>query len=715
MLSASYVPWLVGLSIGMAILVSYTALTLTARVAHTSGALAAAWLLGGAVAMGCGIWSMHFIGMLAFRLPIALRYDVMATAGSLALAVLTSGFALAIASRAALRLPRLASGAFVMGTGICSMHYLGMAAITVSPSIDYDLRLVAASAAIAIGASFCALWLAFHLRRGSSLIRVFARTCAAIVMGLAISGMHYTGMAAARFSVGSVCGGGVLIDSGWSAGLLAAVVLGLLAVTLVLALLDAQLSRRARQHSRSLDEANAILEFRTTHDPVTGLANRVRAVARIQAAIDEASSAGQRVAVLVIDLGGLRLINDTLGVTCGDQLLTAVAARLTRVGGNVDTVARIGGDEFLMIIAGAAGRADVDAVAREVLATFAKAFTIQAVDLHLNPSIGIAVCPDDGAEVEALLARADEAAFHATRLGGNRFQFFQSGMGRQLERRLDLENELRRALATSQFELNYQPKVDIANGRINSAEALLRWRHPDRGMIGPGEFIAVAEELSLITPIGTWALREACRQARAWQIAGLPFVRVAVNVSAVQFRDPEVVALVRDVLAENELAPDYLELELTESSVMTNAEASAQVLTELSEMGVHISIDDFGTGYSSMSYLRRFPLDKLKIDRSFIVDVAEREDAQSIVRAIAMLAHRLRLKTVAEGVETEAQRAMLELLGVDQYQGYLFCKPVPAVEFEALLRRHSEGQRDFEDEALRTHSRLASYSLPRRA
>jgi len=306
--------------------------------------------------------------------------------------------------------------------------------------------------------------------------------------------------------------------------------------------------------------------------------------------------------------------------------------------------------------------------------------------VHTSASIGISVYPTDGTDSDSLVAHADEAMYFAKRHGRNTFQYFNPGMSVFSRERLDLERDLRRALPMQQFEVHYQPKMDIATGRMNSVEALVRWRHPTRGLVGPTEFIPLAEESGLIFSIGEWVLREACRQARQWQLDGQPFLRVAVNISPIHFRQPKFLDVVRLALSDHDLEPRYLEIELTETTVMDHADTSVQILEDLSRMGVIVSIDDFGTGYSSMSYLRRFPIDKLKIDRSFINELTTSSDAASIVKAIISLAHSLRLKVVAEGVETEEQLQQLRELGCDQFQGFYRSAAVLPGEIEKLVR-----------------------------
>ncbi|MBS0374518.1 MAG: bifunctional diguanylate cyclase/phosphodiesterase [Proteobacteria bacterium] len=686
MLIATYNGWLVGLSIALAMLVSYTALTLVARVSESSGGLVNRWLVGGAVAMGGGIWSMHFVGMLAFHLPIRLRYGLPLTGASLLIAVLTSGFALSIASRDRLRLRQLASGALLMGSGIVAMHYLGMSAITVTPDIEFDPWLVTASVLIAVAASATALWLAFHLRSGHSRRAMLGRIAAAAVMGLAISGMHYVGMAASRFADSSFCISGVAIDRGWGAASLSLITVSLLTLTLLLALVDARVARRLREHVAKLQEADAALEYQRWHDPLTGLANRQSFASRLQAAIRDAEPEPPPFAVVTLDLDRFRLINDSLGHRMGDGLLAVVGERLTHSVPQVETLARGSGDDFMLSLRGFASRAELEFAVHDIVGAFATPFVVNDVELHVSVSVGVAVFPDDGGSAETLLAHAETALYEAKGLGGNRAHFYHTDGARRSEGRLDLENDLRRALQSNQFEVYYQPKLDVATNRIASAEALLRWHHPTRGVVPPNEFIPVAEETGLIVPIGRWVLDEVCSQLRQWQAAGLPPIRVAVNVSAVQLREGRFADEVRQVTERHQVSPAQLEIELTESAVMNNAEYSARVLADIKALGASVAVDDFGTGYSSMNLLRRLPIDCLKIDRSFVAEIAHLDDARSIVQAIISLGRALRLRTVAEGVETKEQRDTLVMLECDELQGYLIQRPVTAARFEALLR-----------------------------
>jgi diguanylate cyclase (GGDEF)-like protein len=462
--------------------------------------------------------------------------------------------------------------------------------------------------------------------------------------------------------------------------------------------------------TEKLEAANLQLRHLATHDALTGLPNRVLLDDRLAQAIAHADRDSQPFAVLMLDLDRFKLINDSFGHRSGDTVLNEVARRLQSLVRSIDTVARVGGDEFVLVVSPSAARSDAEEIGKRANEILSAPFQVEGVDLRVSSSIGIAFYPTDGGSAESVLAHADAAMYCAKERGRNNCQCFSPGMKSVALERVSLESELHQALKLEQFELFYQPKVDTASGDIHSAEALIRWRHPQRGLIQPAEFIPLAEECGLIHEIGAWVLREACRQCAVWQRAGQPPLRVAVNVAAPQFRRGDLLDVVRGALQKSQLDPRFLEIELTESAVMTNPEDSAAVLEQLSRMGVLVSVDDFGTGYSSMSYLRRFPIDKLKIDRSFIAELTTRADDASIVQAIVSLAHGLRLKVVAEGVETLEQLKFLQSVGCDQYQGYHFSEPLPAAEFAELVTRWQKAEdRSSLDDFSRTHSKLAAY------
>lgn len=447
------------------------------------------------------------------------------------------------------------------------------------------------------------------------------------------------------------------------------------------------LERVVEDRTRGLEAANRQLRHLATHDALTGLPNRILLEDRLSQAIAHAARDDHSFAVAVFDLDRFKVVNDSFGHGVGDALLKEVAVRLQGVARSIDTVVRLGGDEFVMIIDNLAQPSDAQAVAQRALAVLHQPLRIGDKDVVSSASIGIALYPQDGTSVEALMAHADAAMYYVKQQGRNDVQFFTPGMDAATLDRGKLESDLQHALARNQFVLHYQPKAEAQDGQLSGAEALIRWQHPERGLVMPATFIPVAEECGLIEAIGNWVIREACRQARAWQDQGLTPTRVAVNLSAFQFRNGTLLATIREALAEHRLDPGYLEVEITESALMSDPEESVSILRKLSDMGVQVSVDDFGTGYSSMSYLQRFPIDKLKIDRTFISDVTSSNDDASIVSAIVSLGHTLKLKVIAEGVETPEQLEFLQMLGCDQYQGFHYSKPMPAEEFADLIRR----------------------------
>lgn len=679
MLAGSYDPALVLISLCVAMLASYTALDLAGRIATTRGWPVLLWIGGGGVAMGIGVWSMHFIGMLAFSLPIPLGYDLTLTLLSLAIAVLSSGFALALVSQDRLPLWQLLCGALAMGAGISCMHYLGMYALLMQPGIAYDPTLFGLSLLIAVLASGAALWIAFRLRHDTPYVRL-ARAGAALVMGVAIVGMHYTGMAAARFPMGSFCGAAPSgLDSDWLALLIIIVTLAVIGIALLTSVLDARLESRTAQLTSSLAQANQELTQLALHDNLTRLPNRILLEDRIEQMIGKVQRNGGYFALMFLDLDGFKPVNDAFGHHVGDLLLKAVAQRLRDSLRSEDTVARIGGDEFV-VLAELAEAEDAVTVAGQQISLLAQPFQVAGQELRIAASIGIVVYPGDGVSQHELLRNADAAMYHAKGNGKNGYSFFEQSMNTNARNHLQLLHDLRAALDRREFILHYQPKF-AASGEPIGAEALLRWQHPQRGLLMPDTFIALAERTGLIIPIGHWVLNEACRQMRLWYLQGHESWRVAVNLSALQFCHAGLVESVAEALERHQLPARCLTLEITETTAMRDADSSLEILGRLSDMGVDLSIDDFGTGYSSLLYLKRLPANELKIDRGFVRDLEQDSDDAAIVSAIVALGQALDLRIVAEGVETSGQQDFLTRLGCDSLQGFLLGKPAPAEQF----------------------------------
>jgi len=431
--------------------------------------------------------------------------------------------------------------------------------------------------------------------------------------------------------------------------------------------------------------ADQRIQYLATHDGLTGLPNRAMFNGLLEQAIKLARRSRQKCAVLFIDLDRFKVINDSLGHAAGDKLLIEVANRLRDCVRESDVVARLGGDEFVVILNDNADRDQITMIARKILSTLMPAVTLAGHECRTTGSIGIAMFPENGSDGHTLTKNADMAMYLAKEEGKNDFRFFSTQIKTQSIERLMLETSMRHALELGQFSLHYQPKLDIATGKISGVEALLRWMHPDLGNLAPMKFIPLAEETGLIIPIGRWVLKAACEQNMAWQRAGLPAISMAVNLSPRQFQDDHLLQDIDEVLKDTGLPPHLLQLEITESMVMQNIDRAVKLLDDIQGRGIRLAIDDFGTGYSSMSMMKRFPIDTIKIDRSFVRDLADNVEDRAIATAIINMGKALGLTVVAEGVETTEQDAFLRDHSCDEIQGYLFSKPVPADEIPLLL------------------------------
>ncbi len=675
MLAGSYNPWLVLASLLVAVLAFYTALNLAGRVSATRRRSARWWLAGGSVATGVGIWSMHFLGMLALNLPIPRGYDPAVTFLSLLIAIASSAIAFWIVCQKELPWSRLIAGASLMGVGGSAMHYVGMSAMKMTPAIQYMPWLLALSVLVAVLASGAALWIAFHLRLHSARV-MSIRAGAATVMGLAIAGMHYTGVAAARFpagSTGAMAGEGISTE--WLAALTIVFALSVLSIALITSVFDLRLESRTSVLAASLADANQELQFLAMHDSLTKLPNRALLEDRLEQEIQNARREYSSFAVMLLDLDGFKQINDAFGHHVGDLLLIEVANRIRAGIRNRDTLARIGGDEFVLLV-NAFEPADVATLADKLITSISEPFDVVGHDLRVSGSVGIAIYGGEADEQYSLLRNADAAMYHAKALGRNAYCFFEESMNDDAHKHLQVTHDLRIGLDSKQLVLHYQPKFDALSGRMVGAEALLRWNHPTRGLVPPDQFIPLAEKTGLIVPIGEWVLDEACRQMSQWQASGRPDWTIAVNLSAVQFNHPGLVQMVRNALERHGLAPHCLTLEITESTAMRNADASMVILQQLHDSGVRISIDDFGTGYSSLLYLKRLPASELKIDRGFVNDLVNNAEDAAIISAIVALGQTLNLKIVAEGVETREQQEFLTRLGCSSLQGFLLGRPM---------------------------------------
>ncbi|SEA96873.1 putative bifunctional diguanylate cyclase/phosphodiesterase [Paraburkholderia sartisoli] len=676
--------WLVALSLIVATLASYTALDLAGRITLLGGTVARhAWLAGGAAAMGVGIWSMHFIGMLAFSLPIPLGYDLRTTGYSLAIAILVSWFALFIVTQGVLRPLRLVAAGILLGFGIAGMHYTGMAAMQMQPGIHYEPVLFGASIAIAIVAATAALWIAHALRDSKQRLVIEKRVVAALVMGLAITGMHYTGVAAAEFPAGAICGAAHGIDSEWLATTVTLFSFAILIVTLMMSRFDA----RTTLLTGSVSRLNGQIVRMAAFDALTDLPNRRALTERIVAAIGTSRRNRTRFAILFMDLDGFKTINDSLGHSVGDEVLKAFAQRLSRCVRGGDMVARLGGDEFVVLLEDLAAPREAEAVAEGVLERMREGAWSDGQPMQVTPSIGISLYPDDGDTVDTLLKNADAAMYEAKRAGRGTYRFFEAGMNEAATRTLKIQNALHEALSSGHFSLHFQPKFRGDSGELAGAEALLRLNHPELGLLAPMEFIPIAERSGQIVYIGHWVVRETCRQIRRWMAEGLPAMRVAINLSPRQLMQPDLVHTVLEIVRAENVECHQIMFEITETVAMQDAPKTIEMIHAFQNHGFEIAIDDFGTGYSSLAYLQRFRVKQLKIDRFFTNGLdADGHEGDAIVSAIIALAHSLEMDVVAEGVETPSQLAKLKTMMCDEIQGFLLGKPLTADAFGTLLQ-----------------------------
>ncbi|MFC7517226.1 EAL domain-containing protein [Herbaspirillum sp. GCM10030257] len=711
--TATYDPWLVLLSVVVAIFASYVALTLARRIAASRTSFAArTWLAGGALAMGAGIWAMHFIGMLAHRWSASITYDGALTAVSFFLAVLISGFALWIPTRTAMSRSGCMIGGALMGLGIATMHYLGMAAMNTGAHLHYDPPLLAASIVIAIGVAISALAITF--RHGREAGSQWHKLISASVMGLAISGMHYTGMLATHISAQSPAATTAASFDNWQLGMvIAGSTFFLLVTALLVAVVDSHLGTKATEYAQQLMSANiklgakaselakanerlqeeiderrrseAHITFLAHHDSLTNLPNRRLFSDHVNHAIRQADRYGKQLAVLLIDLDRFKTINDTKGHDAGDLLLQEIAVRLKHCLREGDIVARLGGDEFVILLEELPSPSVVAHVAQKILSVTRWPFIIQDQEFYVTASIGISLYPQNGADEQGLLKTADMAMYRSKEAGKNRYHFYSEDLNSAVSQKLALETHLRHALERNQIEMHYQPKVDLRTGALSGVEALMRWTHPELGNVAPSVFIPLAEETGLIHSLGKWALEQACVKAVEWRTNGMGSLNVAVNLSVRQFDNDKLHSEIADILQSSGMDPGMLELEITESMFMRNLDAGLATVMRLKSAGVRIAIDDFGTGFSSLSTLKHLPIDTLKVDGAFIHGLPSDAKDQGITRAIINMAKTLKVTVVAEAVETKEQLDFLRLTDCDLVQGYFYSKPVSATQLDALL------------------------------
>ncbi|KXZ20484.1 hypothetical protein AXI59_14815 [Bacillus nakamurai] len=784
---------LVVLSILVACFAAFTSLEISRKVTLKTGIHSKLWLLAGSVIMGFGIWSMHFIGMLAVYMNMNMHYEIIPVLSSIIASILGSFAALYIVSRQILTINRLFAGSVFMGSGISFMHYMGMSAIS-RVMIKYDPFLFTLSILIAIAASFVSLNVFFDLAVKKPTDQLlFYKIISSVCMGAAISGMHYTGMFAASFHEDMrKPGSSVEIHSFHWSIFIALIIFCFQTLLYFSSHFDRKFFQQNERmkdneqrfqslikhnidaifilspegkmlysneagaemiHSFGLDDQNwrehinrqmktyfkqvkkeqqafhidadlttqaGLFHINVTYIPVmvnngldsvyvickdmtkqrkaekeihrmahydslTDLPNRRHAVQRLTEVLNKEHSMENATVVFFLDLNRFKVINDALGHNVGDKLLQLAAERLSSIIPENGFIARLGGDEFIIILTDARSEnGEIDGLAHQIIGQFEKPFIIQEHELITSVSIGIAVSPKDGTEGLELMKKADMAMYACKDRNKSKYKYYSVQIGDMEARKLQLEIELREAIEKKRFVLYYQPQYSSRDQKITGAEALLRIAGADGQLQNPGDFIQVAEETGLIIDIGKWIITEACRQAKEWHEKGYD-LPVAINISAKQFQSEELVPFIEKTLAAYRLPPRLLEAEVTESMTMEDREHSKKVLTALTELGISVSIDDFGTGHSSLSYLKDFPIHRLKIDKSFIDDIQTEPKSAQITGAIIAMGHQLSLLVVAEGVETDMQKKLLDEKGCDFLQGFYFSKPLPPEGIEQLL------------------------------
>ena len=681
MLNISWDPVLIAISYLVAFIASFVALDSAGKIPLSSRKAALFWRIAGGVTLGIGIWSMHFIGMLSMQMPMMMSYDLWLTLASLGVAVVASATALNIAVAGKKLSPfRLIFATAILSAGVVSMHYIGMAALMLDGSIIWESRLVGLSVVIAVVASGTALWLAFRLRdkhKGVFINRILA----AFVMGAAICAMHYTGMSAAQFQemAHTLPGGiGELGLSIW----VSVTTLCLLGVMLIISLIDSH--RRTSRLTDNLHQLNRQLELQARFDALTGLANRHQMDLRMQDCLRSALLSKKPFAVIFLNVDHFKRVNDTWGHSVGDELLITVAQRITARLTREMTLARLGGDAFILLVP----ECDDDrlnALVTALLEDVRRPLSVCGHTLSTTISAGVSLYPQDGETLHELKLKADAALHRVKEEGRNGWAIYRAEMSTAIPAKPGFLQELSQALERDQFELWYQPTWHAGEKTIHGFEALLRWRHPEQGVVLPNLFIPSLEQTGLIIPVGNWAIEAACRQLHFWTEQGFSQWTLSLNLSPIQFEQPDIFQIVSSMLEKYSLSPSRLILEVTESTALKNLDRSIELLNAFNHAEIVVSIDDFGTGYSNLLMLSVLPAKELKIDRSFVTSMLENEKSYKLVETIISIARTMEMNVVAEGIETEEQQAVLTRLGCDYLQGYLFSRPLPAEQVPWLL------------------------------
>ncbi|MCK1789559.1 putative bifunctional diguanylate cyclase/phosphodiesterase [Pseudomonas violetae] len=652
------------------------------------------WRLVGTACLACGIWAMHFIGMLAFQAPVEIHYALPIILVSLMIALLASWLVMFTLSQVQQTLWHYVKAAVCIGLGIAAMHYVGMGAMRSKAAAYFEPMLFTLSVIIAMLAGLAALLIARHLRGGSGLSHQLKKYTASLVLGAGLFGMHFTGIAAFKLVLPA---GSVLTppseNDHLQLGLTVAVMtLLIIGSSISAALADKKLQHKERDLQRvnallsQLDQARMSLQQVAHYDALTNLLNRRGFNQLFAEKLIEKTNEGGMLAVLFLDIDHFKRINDSLGHDAGDELLKVLASHIKgSVRSHEDVVARFGGDEFCILI-GLHDREEARHMAQRIMMKMKEPIELSGRRMVMTTSIGISLFPEDGRTCEELLKNADLALYQSKGNGRNGLNFFSAILKTRAMMELQLEEELRHALReNSGLMLYYQPIFDLKTGLVSKLEALVRWQHPVHGLLAPERFIAIAEANGLIAQLDNWVLRKACEDLGELSRQGCEALRIAVNCSPLNLVREELADEIEQALRIAGVAPQRLELEVTENALMGNIANTLVLLRQIRALGVSLSIDDFGTGYSSLAYLKRLPLNTLKIDRSFIQDIPQSTQDMEIVQAIIVMAHTLHLHVVTEGVETQEQYDALERSDCDFIQGYLLSRPVPLAELRPVL------------------------------
>lgn len=692
LLNCSHNPFLVLLAYLVACAAGFGTLDMAERVGHVENPTARRhWRWLGAGCLAGGIWSTHFISMLAFQAPIAFHYELLTTFTSLLIALVASLFAMKTLSHTKVRLHQYLLAAVWIGIGIALMHYVGMSAMRSQAQMYFDSWLLLASIGIAMGASLAALLLSSYLRTGAGIFHQLLKYAASLVLGAGIISMHFTGMAALQLVVPTGADLSLRLDNNpIQLGLSVAVItLLVISSSISAALADKKLQHKERDLRRvnallsELDQARASLQQVAHYDALTSLLNRRGFNQVFAEKVAENTVNHGMMAVIFLDIDHFKRINDSLGHDAGDQLLTVLASHIKgSVRSHADVVARFGGDEFCILIS-IHHRDEARHLAQRIMQKMKEPVELAGRRMVMTTSIGISLFPDDGQTCEELLKTADLALYQSKDAGRNSLNFFSSNLKTRATLELQLEEELRSALRTgTQLVLFYQPIFDMKLGKVSRLEALVRWQHPQHGLLAPDRFIEIAENNGLIADLDHWVLRQACHDLSLLMDRGYTDLTLSVNCSALNLERDELADEIEDALRFSGLAANRLELEVTENALMGNISSTLALLRQIRSLGVSLAIDDFGTGYSSLAYLKRLPLNTLKIDCSFIQDIPKSTADMEIVQAIIGMGHTLHLQVVTEGVETQSQFELLHGLGCDFIQGYLLS---PAVAVSDII------------------------------